>query len=366
MRVTRRGWGVLAIIALSLLLAQHSGSRSLNALVVPLGLVFLAGLVTTYRTEQPRLHRKPVEEGFIGQSRTVEIAVEVERPLSATVTDRVGTGVQASGNHVETTLTDGEPLTYEIDLEARGEHRLGPLSVSVTDLFGLLEKQFRYSRTTPVLVYPDVYDLRGGAKHDLQLLTDAVDDYDREEFDHLREYERGDDLRDIHWKAVAKRGGDDLIVKEFLAEGSAGSSTIAATSHPDWADELATAVASVATYLLAEDVAVGIASFDHLRDPDTGEYHELELLRALATLDGTEASEHEHDRADIVVLADASGVVVRVDGHEIPFERLCGRRLEVDSDPSSGPSTHREPHGPTASDGTMQSTPLSRQAEVDT
>ncbi|MCU4751115.1 DUF58 domain-containing protein [Halobacteria archaeon AArc-curdl1] len=326
MKLTRRGWVVLGLIGFCLLMAAEYGSRSLNAVVAPLAIVFVGALVTAYRTKRPRFQRHPVEEGYPGDRRTVELGVDVGAATTATVRDRLPEGATAvdSGNVMETTLIDGETLSYEIELEVRGKHALGPVSVTVTDIFGLVSRQFRYDQTGSVVVYPSVYDLRGGAKHDLQLLEDAIRAYDREEFDHLREYERGDSLRDIHWKSAAKRPNDELVVKEFAADGSVGSATLAGECIPGKDDEMAMAMASVATYLLRQEVSVGLTISEGTLEAETGERHHVELLRALALAGDGEVDGRTRQKADVLIQADAAGIFVIAGEHEIPFDRLRG------------------------------------------
>ncbi|MFC7239898.1 DUF58 domain-containing protein [Saliphagus sp. GCM10025317] len=328
MRLTRRGWGTVAVVGFCLWMAASFGSRALNAVVAPLAFVLVAGVITAARVDRPRIRRVPTGEGYPGERRTVELTVDVESPLSATVRDDLSDGVSAvdDGNVRETTLVDGNSLTYEIDLERRGVHEIGPVTVVVSDVFGLVEQRFEYDRTDEVLVYPRVHDLRGGAKHDLQLLHDAIGAYDREEFDHLREYTRGDSLRDIHWKSAAKRADDELVVKEFVADGRVGSVELVGECIPGRDDDLAAAVASVATYLLREDVAVGISTVEGALEADAGERHHLEMLRQLAVVGPGELDDRIRREADVLIQADASGVLVLVDGHEIPFDRLRGRR----------------------------------------
>ncbi|MFP8891460.1 DUF58 domain-containing protein [Natrialbaceae archaeon A-CW2] len=326
MKLTRRGWVVLGLIGFCLLMAAEYGSRSLNAVVAPLVIVFVGALVTAYRTKRPRFQRRPVEEGYPGDRRTVELGVDVGAATTATVSDRLSEGVKPvdGGNVMETTLIDGEALSYEIELEGRGKHAIGPMTVTVTDIFGLVSRRFRYDQTGSVVVYPRVYDLRGGAKHDLQLLEDAIRAYDREEFDHLREYERGDSLRDIHWKSAAKRPDDELVVKEFAADGSVGSATLAGECIPGKDDEMAMALASVATYLLRQEVSVGLSISEGTLEAETGERHHLELLRALALAGDGEVDGRTRRKADVLIQADAAGIFVMAGEHEIPFDRLRG------------------------------------------
>ncbi|WP_254766598.1 DUF58 domain-containing protein [Salinilacihabitans rarus] len=330
MRLTTRGLGAVAVVAFAVVMAAAFGARALNGLVVPL-LVALAGaVVSVARTDGPTVGRRPVEAGFPGERRTVEVTVETDSPTAASVADAVGDGLSAPETRVETTLDEGTTYEYDLRLDSRGERRVGPLSVVVTDVLGLVEQRFEDGRTTPVLVYPRVYDLRGGAGYDLRLLTDEVREGDREEFDYLREYRRGDALRDVHWKSAAKRVDDELVVKEFVADETVGSTMIAVEPAPRGdEEELLAAAASVARYLLEREVAVGLLVAGDSLPPDTGDRHRHELLRTLALADLAPLDERDRRRADVVIHAGAGGAAVDVGGREIPFDRLRGDPVEA-------------------------------------
>lgn len=331
MRLTRRGWAVTALVGFGVAMAWLYGGRSLNALVVPLVVVTVAAVLAVARVEEPIVRREPIESGFPGEIRTVRLSIGTNGPTSATLVDEVGDGLTAMNPVGETTIDDGDTIEYDLRLERRGEHAVGPLTIVVTDVLGLVKRRFESRRTTSVLVYPQVHDLRGGARHDLQLLADAAREYDREEFDHLREYERGDDLRDIHWKTTAKRPDEELVVKEFVADERTGSATVAGECDPGRDDEMAEAVASVLTYLRDMDVAVGAAVPDGQHPPDEDEAHYLDVLALLAvTGPGTLDPTVEAD-ADVVLRVDATGATVHVNGHEIPFDRLTSERPGLDA-----------------------------------
>ena len=339
MRLTSRGWTAVVVVAAAMWLAWQYGPRALNAVVMPLVVILVAGLVAVVRADRPEIRRVPVAEGFVGDRRTVELEVESASTVSATVRDAVGDGlavVDGDGGTaavdagddpiVETTLEGETGVTYEIRLEERGERRLGPATVTVSDVFGLVRRRFAYEDVTTVLVYPPVRDLRDGSARDLRAVTEAVARRDREEFDHLREYERGDSLRDVHWKSAAKRPDADLVVTEYAATEERGTATVAAECVPGRDDELATAVASVATHLLEAGVDVGVALPDADREPGSSRDHRRELLAAAARLEAGELEERQRERADVLIRADDDGTTVAVEGRAIPFSRLVGDR----------------------------------------
>ncbi|MDG5760781.1 DUF58 domain-containing protein [Natronococcus sp. A-GB1] len=333
MRLTSRGWGVVAVVAFGAVMSWQYGPRSLDAVVIPLVVVVVAGVLTTVRADRPRVRRAPVPEGFLGENRTVTVGIETDSSVAATVRDEISDGVAAADPSVETTLEGETELEYDLTLEERGEHRIGPLSIAVRDVFGLFERRFEYEETTTVLAYPRVYDLQNGTSRDLEILAGVAREANREEFDHLREYQRGDPLREVHWKSAAKRPDDELVVKEFAADETVGAAAVAAECTPGRDDELAAAVASVATYLLECEVRVGLTVGAEGHPPSTGRRHHRSLLRSLAVLEAEELDEQSRAEADVLVQADANGTTVVVEGHEIPFDRLRGAdgRTAVDS-----------------------------------
>jgi len=138
------------------------------------------------------------------------------------VTDALGDGLR--GDSRLETETDGRQLTYEITLAARGVHAVGPCFVEATDPFGLWTVEFRGGEAQLVTVFPRVHALSDTAT----LLTGYVGITDeREEFAGVREYERGDPLRDVNWKVSAKQP-NGLAVTEYAGEGATDRVTIAA------------------------------------------------------------------------------------------------------------------------------------------
>ena len=318
MRPTRRGLAVAVIVIASLALSAGFGPRALNAVVAPLVVATLVGVLTVVRTDEPRVSRRPIENGTVGERRTVELTIEVDRPVSATVEDAVNDGLTATGNVVETTLTGGTE-SYEIGLEDRGVREVGPLAITVTDVLGLVCRRFEYDLTERVLVRPRPYDLRG-ARGELRSLVAVTDAEDRREFGHLREYRPGDSRRDVHWKATAKRADGEPVVVEYDRRGGQGAVEVAVESVRGEEDGTARAAASVTRYVLEAGRPVDVTVPSELpADVDTP-------LDALATFEAGRLAAEVRERADVVLETDAAGTTVVVDGREIPFDRLRGGR----------------------------------------
>lgn len=105
--------------------------------------------------------------------------------------------------------------TYQVRSELRGQFDIGPMSVRVTDPFGLVELGRTFHGTTRLTVTPRTISLPsiplGGAwtgsgdNRPRAFATGSAEDVT------VREYRRGDDLRRVHWRSSARFG--ELMVR---------------------------------------------------------------------------------------------------------------------------------------------------------
>lgn len=300
--LTRRGRAVAGLAAVAFVMAWGFGGRSLNAVVVPAAVLLVVTGASAWRIARPSVSRRAPSYGHAGSTRTVELRVDADSSFAATVSDGVPADLDADAS-VET-VTDGRVLRYDLRLARRGVHRLGPVAVTARDAFGLWEREFHYSDTDTVVVFPPVRPLAETAAL-LRQYVGVTDE--RERFDSLREYERGDALRDVNWKASAKRPSSDFYVTEFAGRGEADAVTIAAEAESHRADSVAEAAASVAAFLLDAGLSVGLVTPQGRVDPGAGDEHRRRLLSLLARLDtGRVRSRHRRD-ADVVVRAPPDG-----------------------------------------------------------
>lgn len=320
MSVTRRGYAVFGICLGALVLGVTFGARALNAVVVPGLVALVVGWVGVKRTPRPTVTRNRPASGFPGDVREVVLEIgfgDSTRTRSATVRDALEEGLQAEIGAIEM----GVPgrITYDCVLGRRGEHAIGPAVITITDALGLFEREFRPATTTDVLVYPPVERLSGYAREAfLGGRTDAPFN-DRGEFDSLREYVPGDPLRDVHWKSSAKR--DDFVVTEFAADTEREGLAIVTEAAPGQADEMASAAASVACWLLENGIEIDVTTPDgRLSGADTAT---RERVLALFARTGTgRVADRRRERADVAIAAETGGVTVTIGDSTIPFDRL--------------------------------------------
>ena len=327
---TRRGYAVVVVAVVAEAMSWSFGARSLNAVVAPILVALVAAVVQVWRIERPTVTRNVPTNGFVGERLPVRLRLDAPHAFDATVSDAVDVGLSATGNAVEATVAD-TTVTYRLDLDSRGEHRLGPVHVTARDVFGLYETTVTVGTVSDVVVFPTVYDLTGPARNDLDRLH-RTEDIGRNEFDQLREYVRGDPLQAIHWKSSAKRPSDDLLVKQFDSMHHDREVTVVAEADDSRVDEVADATASVVSYLLDSGLAVALVTPDGRVGHDTGDDHLLELLTLLAGTDAGRVPSRTRDDAEVVVsaaVAADAAVMVDVEGVERTFVQLSGRRPDA-------------------------------------
>jgi uncharacterized protein (DUF58 family) len=117
-------------------------------------------------------------------------------------------------------LRKGESTTatYRVTCRPRGVYRVGPTMVSVSDPLGLAETRSAIGPIDRIVVYPALEDLSGfpivrGQDPAMQASRPEHSRRGGEDFYTLREYQRGDDLRRVHWPSSAKT--DELMIRQL-------------------------------------------------------------------------------------------------------------------------------------------------------
>ena len=311
MKLTRRGLGMVAVVLGAIGMGAMFGARGLNAVAAPGIVALFAAVVQVYRLDAPSLGREVPDNGYRGETVRIRLEFGVETPFSAHLHDVVDEGLAADGNDREIALTSGT-IDYDVSLHERGEWSVGPTYIEARDVLGLVEKTIRYPGRQSLLVRPQIHVLAGPRREDLIRLFGGHGD-ERQEFDHLRHYQRGDPLRDIHWKSSAKQPGGELIVKEFAAEEGTRTVEIAAGAAPGCDDAMADAAASIAIDLLRSGVAVGVTTPTGHLDADVGLDQRNRILDHLAVASAGQPSGAAG--ADIRIESTEGGVRVElVDG----------------------------------------------------
>ncbi len=127
---------------------------------------------------------------------------------------------------LKNTLKSGTTKFYNYVLRPteRGAYSFGSLNVYASSPLGLLARRFQFDQEAEVPVYPSFLQLR---KYDLIAFSNRLFEYGLKkirrightmEFEQIKDYVRGDDIRNINWKATAKR--NQLMVNQYQDEKS--------------------------------------------------------------------------------------------------------------------------------------------------
>ena len=220
--LTTRGRCLLAsgvALALSaLLLGQRDLLRAAVFLVaLPLAAVWLVSR-TRYRMACTRSLEPPRVEA--GRPATIRLRLDNVSRLPSGVLLMEDALPYSLGGRPRFVLDKIEPrgvreVTYSVSSDVRGRFTVGPLSVRLTDPFGLCELTRSFSSADDLVVTPVVSrlpavrlggDWAGGGESTARSVSSSGTDDAA-----TREYRHGDDLRKVHWRSTARVG--ELMVR---------------------------------------------------------------------------------------------------------------------------------------------------------
>ncbi len=157
---------------------------------------------------------EPVLSSGLANPVRLVLALRGPKALRGLVRDEVPPGVDARGHQQAFALSPQAPeatCAYTLTPSARGDLRLGDVHLRLMGPLGLCARQVRVAAAQEVKVYPDLTGLTREALA-LTLASDAPAERilrraaEGREFESLREYRAGDDLRSVDWKTTARRG----------------------------------------------------------------------------------------------------------------------------------------------------------------
>ncbi|MCZ2085884.1 MAG: DUF58 domain-containing protein [Flavobacteriales bacterium] len=163
-----------------------------------------------------------------GDQNSIKIDIKNNYPftIKTKVIDEIPFQFQKRDFNIERTIDKNKSILFEYILEPkeRGEYSFGNLNVFAQSPLGLVSKRFTFQKEAMLPSYPSFIHLRkyelmalqnefllGGIKK-IRKLGHTM------EFEQIKEYVPGDDVRTINWKATSKR--NQLMVNQFQDEKS--------------------------------------------------------------------------------------------------------------------------------------------------
>lgn len=223
----------LLIIGLVLLLvASYSLSWLFpiaKTLVLVLVSLFLIDIFLLYRTKEPfKASRKTLERFSNGDKNPIHITLQNLYPfwVHVKIIDELPKQFQVRDFSLFKYLQPqaSKTITYFVRPVKRGEYEFGALNVYVSSPIGLVVRRFRFDESIVVPTYPAFLTLR---KYEILSFSNHLSELgvkkirrlgNNREFEQIKEYVQGDDIRTINWKATARR--NTLMTNHYQDEHS--------------------------------------------------------------------------------------------------------------------------------------------------
>lgn len=147
-------------------------------------------------------------------------------PIFAKVIDEIPFQFQVRNFEIKRKVKSAstDDFQYYLRPTERGEYHFGNLNIYASSPLRLLSKRYTFDKGAMVPTYPSYIQLR---KYDLIAFSNNLFQYGVKkirrightmEFEQIKEYVQGDDIRTLNWKATAKR--NSLMVNQFQDEKS--------------------------------------------------------------------------------------------------------------------------------------------------
>ncbi len=120
--------------------------------------------------------------------------------------------------------SSNESLQYFLRPVARGEYHFGNLKVFVSSPLGIISKLYNFENEKMVATFPsfmqlEKYNLMAFSNHLMQYGVKKIRRIGHSlEFEQIKEYTQGDDIRTLNWKATSKK--NQLMTNQFQDEKS--------------------------------------------------------------------------------------------------------------------------------------------------
>ena len=224
-------WGIFVGLVASFLLAYVFPSLfGLAKLLTVIALLLvLIDIVLLFKPNAGFFSRRDVPDRLSnGDLNPITLYLENRYPFKTKVEviDEIPYQFQKRDVLFEAQLVPNETqlLRYELRPTKRGEYSFGAVNVFVKSPLGLVKRRYQFSQDKMIAVYPSYLQMR---QYELMAISNRLTTLGIKrirrlghsmEFEQIRPYVLGDDIRTVNWKATARR--NDLMVNAFQDERS--------------------------------------------------------------------------------------------------------------------------------------------------
>ncbi len=198
------------------------------ALMILIGLTFLDVFILFLSKTKVNAYRNMLSQLSLGDENTVKLRIEngYKMPISIRVIDELPYQLQVRDFEVKLHLSplEKKEIHYTIKPEERGLFEFNDINIFVSSVLQIAERKVIINANDKVKVYPSIFQMR---KYELQVFSktaifSGIKKVRRlgnnNEFEQIKNYVQGDDIRSINWKATSRK--NELMVNQYQEERS--------------------------------------------------------------------------------------------------------------------------------------------------
>ena len=197
--------------------------------VLGLAVLFLFDAFVLFRFKNGIKARRILPDKFSNSDENpVRVTIENKYPIKIflKVIDELPKQFQKRDFELNTEIATKQSHNFEYQVRPveRGEYNFGNLNLFVSSSLQMVARRYRFDAEQMVAVYPSYIQMR---KYEFLALSNKLTEFGLKkirrightmEFEQIKNYVAGDDVRTINWKATAKRA--QLMVNQYQDEKS--------------------------------------------------------------------------------------------------------------------------------------------------
>ncbi len=197
--------------------------------VMGLGMLFLIDMILLFRFKKAFVANRKLTEKFSNSDENrIPVSLENYYPFTAIVKviDEIPFQFQKRDFEYKTPIDSNETHDFHYSLRPveRGEYHFGNLICYVSSPLHIVARRYTFNKSQKVAVYPSYIQMK---KYEFLAMSNRLTEFGLKkirrightmEFEQIKNYISGDDIRTINWKATAKKG--QLMINQYQDEKS--------------------------------------------------------------------------------------------------------------------------------------------------
>ncbi len=197
-----------------------------TAFVLALAIVVADIILLFNKTVKVKVRRQVPKILSLGDVSKISISLknESKQTLKLNIIDEVPVQFQLRDFNIDLTLESEEEqlVSYELRPVERGEYTFGVVNVFMESFLGLARRRYQHKYPMSFAVYPSIVQMK---QFELKAFNQVSNQYGIKkmrrlghsyEFEQIKNYVRGDDMRSINWKASSRHA--TLMVNQYEDE----------------------------------------------------------------------------------------------------------------------------------------------------